>query len=512
MTCPLMEDGGAIVGMDFDAQVAWPVYDWMGVAKAGARGRLALPGARPRPARRAREPRVAPGPLGTLAARGIPGFERPRRRVADARRRWAGTPRTPARSPAPCCFLLCDLARAITGEILHVDGGFHAMGTAPVGRDARGGGWREAGRLPDRRHRLPRHGGARAPARGGRPRGARARARGRRRGAPSARLDDVLATLWDDPSPYRDRVRAVARRRSPQPGLGLGDAGATRSPSAAQRGAALRGLDLVRPAARRRRARSTSTARARARLRARGAGARRPRALRARLDRLRRRPPRGHVPRAPARRRPGVPQHLRADEGEAEQIVGDGRATSGPRSRGRASSWASPTRAGRPAFNVLYWPLQAFSRGLFKERARRCPTAASTSSRSTTSPTRSCTCSTAARPACSTSSPGATPPTVDELDHARLGVLRQAGARRSSSRSTRDVATTTTGLRAVLRHAGRLRRRPRALRAGPGGHRGAAAARLLRRSSWSTPQAARWGKQKMTREAARARRAELAAT
>ena len=42
------EDGGAIVGMDFDAQVAWPVYDWMGVAKAGARGRLALPRARPR--------------------------------------------------------------------------------------------------------------------------------------------------------------------------------------------------------------------------------------------------------------------------------------------------------------------------------------------------------------------------------------------------------------------------------------------------------------------------------
>ena len=40
---PLMEDGGAVVGMDFDAQVAWPVYDWMGVAKAGARGRLALP-------------------------------------------------------------------------------------------------------------------------------------------------------------------------------------------------------------------------------------------------------------------------------------------------------------------------------------------------------------------------------------------------------------------------------------------------------------------------------------
>ena len=52
--------------------------------------------------------------------------------AGSARRRWAGTPRTRRPVAAPCCFLLSDLARAITGEILHVDGGFHAMGTAPV--------------------------------------------------------------------------------------------------------------------------------------------------------------------------------------------------------------------------------------------------------------------------------------------------------------------------------------------------------------------------------------------
>ena len=57
---PLMQRaprGAGVVGLDFDATVAWPVYDWMGVAKAGARGGLPLPRPRPRPARRAREPR-----------------------------------------------------------------------------------------------------------------------------------------------------------------------------------------------------------------------------------------------------------------------------------------------------------------------------------------------------------------------------------------------------------------------------------------------------------------------
>ncbi len=61
------------------------------------------------------------------------------------------------------------------------------------------------------------------------------------------RLDDVLATLWDDPAPYRDRVSAV-RGELTQPGLGLGDR-RRRGRRAHPRGAALRGLDLVRPAA-----------------------------------------------------------------------------------------------------------------------------------------------------------------------------------------------------------------------------------------------------------------------
>ena len=90
------EEGAAIVGMDFDAQVAWPVYDWMGVAKAALEARQPLPGARPRPARRAREPRVR-GPAGHARRARHPRLQRPRRRHGSARRRWAGTPRTRAR-------------------------------------------------------------------------------------------------------------------------------------------------------------------------------------------------------------------------------------------------------------------------------------------------------------------------------------------------------------------------------------------------------------------------------
>ena len=127
---PLMEDGGAIVGMDFDAQVAWPVYDWMGVAKAAleAVNRYL---ARDLGPRGVRVNLVSAGPLGTLAARGIPGFGD----LASAWQRQAPLG-WDVEDPAPVAgavvFLLSDLARAITGEVLHVDGGFHAMGTALV--------------------------------------------------------------------------------------------------------------------------------------------------------------------------------------------------------------------------------------------------------------------------------------------------------------------------------------------------------------------------------------------
>jgi enoyl ACP reductase len=124
---PLMEDGGAVVGMDFDASVAWPVYDWMGVSKAALEA-VARYLARDLGPRHVRVNLVSAGPLGTLAARGIPGFEG----LATAWQRQAPLgwdTEDPAPVAAAVCFLLSDHARAITGEILHVDGGFHAMGT-----------------------------------------------------------------------------------------------------------------------------------------------------------------------------------------------------------------------------------------------------------------------------------------------------------------------------------------------------------------------------------------------
>ena len=130
------EEGASVVGMDFDASVAWPVYDWMGVAKAALEATSRYL-ARDLGPRGVRVNLVSAGPLGTLAARGIPGFGD----LASAWRRQAPLgwdTDDPAPVAAAILFLLSDLARGITGEILHVDGGFHAMGTAlaPVVEEA----------------------------------------------------------------------------------------------------------------------------------------------------------------------------------------------------------------------------------------------------------------------------------------------------------------------------------------------------------------------------------------
>jgi len=127
---PLMPRGGSIVGLDFDGQRAWPVYDWMGVAKAALES-VARYCARDLGSRGIRVNLVAAGPLKTLAAGSIPG-------VSELASRWEemaplgwdlGDPTPVADAIA---FFLSDASRGITGEILHVDGGFHAMG-APSG-------------------------------------------------------------------------------------------------------------------------------------------------------------------------------------------------------------------------------------------------------------------------------------------------------------------------------------------------------------------------------------------
>jgi meromycolic acid enoyl-[acyl-carrier-protein] reductase len=123
---PIMPRGSSIVGLDFDATVAWPVYDWMGVAKAALES-VSRYLARDLGPSGIRVNLIAAGPLGTVAARGIPGFEQ----LADLWRAQAPLDwdvEDPAPVASAICFLLSDYARAITADILHVDGGFHAMG------------------------------------------------------------------------------------------------------------------------------------------------------------------------------------------------------------------------------------------------------------------------------------------------------------------------------------------------------------------------------------------------
>jgi meromycolic acid enoyl-[acyl-carrier-protein] reductase len=130
-TLELLErsDGGAsVVGMDFDASVAWPIYDWMGVSKAALEA-VSRYLARYVGPRGVRVNLVSAGPLDTLAARGIPGFDE----LAEVWHKQAPLgwdTNDPGPVAATVCFLLSPASRAITGEIVHVDGGFHAMGAA----------------------------------------------------------------------------------------------------------------------------------------------------------------------------------------------------------------------------------------------------------------------------------------------------------------------------------------------------------------------------------------------
>jgi enoyl ACP reductase len=120
------EGGGSLVGLDFDATVAWPAYDWMGVAKAALES-VSRYLARDLGAQRTRVNLVAAGPIRTAAASGVPDFDRLAAAwPLQAPLGWDVDDPDPVADAA--LFLLSDLARATTGEILHVDGGAHAIG------------------------------------------------------------------------------------------------------------------------------------------------------------------------------------------------------------------------------------------------------------------------------------------------------------------------------------------------------------------------------------------------
>jgi enoyl-[acyl-carrier protein] reductase I len=123
---PLMTDGGSMVGLDFDARVAWPAYDWMGVAKAALESTSRYL-ARELGSRRVRVNLVAAGPVRTMAAKSIPGFSQ----FEDvwAERAPLGWDINDGTAVARACVaLLSDWFPLTTGELIHVDGGYHAMG------------------------------------------------------------------------------------------------------------------------------------------------------------------------------------------------------------------------------------------------------------------------------------------------------------------------------------------------------------------------------------------------
>jgi meromycolic acid enoyl-[acyl-carrier-protein] reductase len=136
---PLMDRGGSVVGLDFDASVAWPAYDWMGVSKAAleAVNRYL---ARELGPRGIRANLVSAGPIASPAAGGIPGFD-------DLSGGWPEAaplgwdPDDPTPVARAVCFLLSDWSEAISGELIHVDGGAHAVaGVAAPGAASNGAG------------------------------------------------------------------------------------------------------------------------------------------------------------------------------------------------------------------------------------------------------------------------------------------------------------------------------------------------------------------------------------
>lgn len=123
---PLMGPGSAIVGLDFDASVAWPKYDWMGVAKAAFESTSRYLARYLGPSG-IRVNLVAAGPVKTMAAKSIPGFDEFEGMWADrAPLTWDLSDPVPAAQG--CVALLSDWFPATTGEIVHVDGGIHAQG------------------------------------------------------------------------------------------------------------------------------------------------------------------------------------------------------------------------------------------------------------------------------------------------------------------------------------------------------------------------------------------------
>lgn len=122
----LLVPGSSVVGLDFDAKVAWPTYDWMGVAKAALESTSRYL-ARDLGPLGVRVNLVAAGPIRTMAAKSIPGFEE-FENLWEQRAPLGWDVTDPTAAAQACVVLLSDWLPATSGEILHVDGGMHSQG------------------------------------------------------------------------------------------------------------------------------------------------------------------------------------------------------------------------------------------------------------------------------------------------------------------------------------------------------------------------------------------------
>lgn len=126
VVAPLMTEGGSIVGLDFDATIAWPAYNWMGVAKAALESCNRYL-ARELGPQGIRCNLVAAGPIKTMAAKSIPGFQA-FEDVWDDRSPLGWDVEDSSAVARSTVALLSDWFPSTTGSMIHVDGGFHAVG------------------------------------------------------------------------------------------------------------------------------------------------------------------------------------------------------------------------------------------------------------------------------------------------------------------------------------------------------------------------------------------------
>lgn len=135
---PLMDRGGSIVTLDFDNSTqAWPLYDWMGVCKAGLAATVRYL-ARDLGPKQIRVNGLAAGPIATIAAKSIPGFKYLENRWGkQAPLGWdANGDQVSTAVARTACMMLSDWLPATTGESIRVDGGYHAMGAEPMTLDS----------------------------------------------------------------------------------------------------------------------------------------------------------------------------------------------------------------------------------------------------------------------------------------------------------------------------------------------------------------------------------------